>query len=254
MFTHILVPTAELRSDNKPQFTIEVRKSDETRSILFRTYDDIWALHISLLNFFPAESGRVKGVGRCIPFLREPPSGPPRGAAGAGSGGPAGMGGSGWSPAEVQKRRREVEVYMQELLRLQNKNDGGSNGGGLWESGIVRRFFLLRKGDQETSHELGFDVSGALMDLIDTYDSDAAVLVKLNLGGGNGGSGELVQFKVRDNISFDELWEVVEDTLRARISGLGYKDECGMLVGLHGEEDWRLLVRTWGERLVLFPR
>ncbi|KAJ3212904.1 bud emergence protein 1 [Dinochytrium kinnereticum] len=87
---------------------------------------------------------------------------------------------------------------------------------------------------------------------------DSSMRVKVNLGD------EMLAFRIPDAmVSYRDLVYEVEDRMLAvgalpedspGLNGLSYKDECGMLVPLCGDDDLRLLFRTLPQKLVFFPR
>ncbi|KAJ3085819.1 bud emergence protein 1 [Quaeritorhiza haematococci] len=214
--TSVSVQNVELKQDGQYHFTTEVRRDDNTRHVLFRVYDDFWALQVALLNHFPVESGR-KNSPRVIPFL-PPPS-------------------RDTTPTILQQRQQQLDAYLSELVKLPHH---------IMDSFPVKRFFMLRKQDIETSLDIGFDVSGTLMDLIHGYNDSGQVKVKLCVGD------EIVAWKVPDTVTYRHLLRDVEYKLNMRVPALAYKDECNMLIPLQGDSDLGLLIRTNSHKLVFY--
>ncbi|KAJ3040369.1 bud emergence protein 1 [Rhizophlyctis rosea] len=216
-----IVQNVEMRSDNQWHFTIEIKRDDDSRSVIFRVYDDFWACHVALLNHFPSHSGRSQSQPRIIPFLQPPTRDV--------------------TPALAQQRRTALDIYLNELLSLPHP---------ISDSFILTRFFMPRKGDIETPTSVVFDPSTTLMDLISDYkDQDhSSVKIKLSLGE------EMVAWKVDDGISYVELLEEVEDKIGAQVEGLAYKDEIGELIELKGNRDLGLLIRTNPQKLIFYVR
>ncbi|KAJ3293474.1 bud emergence protein 1 [Blyttiomyces sp. JEL0837] len=149
----------------------------------------------------------------------------------------------------MQLRRRDLDLYLQELVRIR---------GPIADSGILKRFFLLRKekGDVETPpsvdlSKLGFDqIGGAgVMDVIEGYGGDGSVKVRVSLGGKDG----VIAFRVNDSIGFEDLLGIVEERVKARIQGLSYMDETNQLIPLMGDDDLGLLIRTNSQKLMFYP-
>ncbi|KAJ3103522.1 bud emergence protein 1 [Phlyctochytrium planicorne] len=175
MVVHAIIHDMELREDGKYWYAVEIEKGSGERSLLFRTFDDFWALQVALLNHFPAESGRRPGVPRIIPFLSTPPQGEKD---------------KDLPPAAARQRKQLLVTYLAELLRLPAQ---------LIESPQARRFFQPRQpvGDVFSLSELEdalpivegrknnaasarnhnekikevTDVGGTLFDLIENYNA-----------------------------------------------------------------------------------
>ncbi|KAJ3213379.1 bud emergence protein 1 [Clydaea vesicula] len=211
------VQSVDLKPDGQYWFTVEVTRSDNMRHLLTRKYDDFWILQISLLNFFPIESGR-KGRPRTIPFLPPPEKN--------------------LSATLAQKRRAQLDVYIQELMSLR-KN--------IKESAPMKRFLMPKQHDVETSLEVEFDQSVTLMDLISGYGESSDVKITLALT-----NGELINWECPDTVSYNELMYACEDHLGVAIPGLGYMDETSTLLELHGDDDLQLLVKTNTDKLVFY--
>ncbi|KAI8929408.1 hypothetical protein BC831DRAFT_444300 [Entophlyctis helioformis] len=201
----VLVQRAE-QKDSQWVFTIELKMTDNTSNILFRTYDDFWALQVALLNHFPAESGRGNQP-RSIPFLAQP------------------------------IRNMSSETYLQELVKLPAHVNGSPS---------VKRFFMVRTGDLETAVNIRFDVSETLMDLLNDYEEDSDVRIKLVLGE------EIIAWKEPDFVSYEELVYHAEDRLGFRFQALMYKDECEELIPLRGDGDLGLLINTYSKKLTFY--
>ncbi|KND02250.1 uncharacterized protein SPPG_09055 [Spizellomyces punctatus DAOM BR117] len=238
-----------LLPDGRFQYTVELHLDDSTKHVLFRVFDDFWALHVALLTQFSVESGRKPNHPRVIPFLPPPPpSAKPQQPAPP------------VSPAEKERRKLALDNYLSDLVLLPPPIE---------HSPALNRFFMLRKGDVSTPVDVKFDVSSTLMDLISEYNSFQTIArpgQTISRSRGNGADGSV---KIKLHIGDDETiaWRVEESTrfedvvrnVRAKLDGrsrrdltLWYKDECGMLIQVYGETDWGLLVRgRWG-KIVLY--
>ncbi|KAJ3266385.1 bud emergence protein 1 [Borealophlyctis nickersoniae] len=213
-----IVQHVELRPDGQFWFTVEVKREDESRHVLFRVYDDFWALQVALLSTLPTESGR-KSSPRVIPFLPAPTRD--------------------MTPGVAHQRRLALDIYLHELLQLPRPVE---------DSFPMKRFFMVRKGDIETPINIKFDVSTTLMDLISDYNENAMVKVKLSLGD------EMVAWRVPETVTYDELLDDVEAKIGMHVQGLAYKDETGALIELKGDRDLGLLVRTNAQKLIFYVR
>ncbi|KAL2913805.1 SH3 and PX domain-containing protein 2B [Polyrhizophydium stewartii] len=212
----VLVQRAEQREDGQWWFTIELKMTDNTSNILFRTYDDFWVLQVSLLNHFPAESGR-NDQARVIPFLPTPTRT--------------------MTPEQAQSRRNALDAYMQHLIKLPPH---------IMNSPSIKRFLMIRTGDLDTAINIRFDVSETLMDLLTDYEEDTDVRIKLVLGE------EIIAWKEPDYVSFDELIMHAEERLEFRFQYLLYKDEVEQLIPLRGDLDLGLLITTYSKKLTFY--
>ncbi|KAJ1530122.1 bud emergence protein 1, partial [Nowakowskiella sp. JEL0078] len=204
-------------------FTLEIRRPNHIKHVLFRNFDDFWSLHISLLNHFPDESGRKESP-RIIPFLYSPADLP------IGSDVIS-------SPGFNQQRTQQLNVYLEEIIKLPTL---------LIESIPMKRFFLLRNQDVETIIDINFDVSATLIDLISGYNEDELVKVKVCL------DSEIIVWKIPDTILYEEFIEEIEDKFDIRLRRISYKDESNAFLPLRGDEDLQLLLRTYGNKAQFF--
>ncbi|KAI8849305.1 hypothetical protein BC829DRAFT_391975 [Chytridium lagenaria] len=232
----------ELREDGKYYYALEIERGTGERSLLYRTFDDFWALQVALLNHFPSESGR--------------------------------------RPAAKQ-RKQHLVTYLSELIRLPPA---------IMESPHTRRFFQAKqpsvtKASNAAAVKAVTDVGGTLIDLIENYNGSGPAPQRYDndydpdvpyheqgisppLSSPNSPVDTSLRVKLAFRIPdalvpFEELLDEVEDRMRAvgalspggaGLSGLAYKDECGMLVPLCGDEDLSLLFRTCPLKLVFYPR
>ncbi|KAI8911515.1 Phox homologous domain-containing protein [Gorgonomyces haynaldii] len=212
----VMIQNVEQKQDGQWYYTIEVKFIDRTSHILFRTYEDFHILHLSLLNFFPAESGRT-GTGRVIPFLQDPVKN--------------------MSQTEANRRKNHLDNYLQEFIHMPST---------LLNASQTKRFFLLRNGDLNTSISIKFDASETLMDLLADYEDDDTVRITLILGE------EVLNWEESVDLKYDHLMQTVEDYLGFRFRALLYKDETGTMIPLTGDHDLYLLIRTNKQNLVFF--
>ncbi len=211
----ITVPTAEIKADGAYHFTVHLKKYSGIKHIIDRTYNDFWALQVALLNHHPSESGR-KRTPRIIPFLTAPPKE--------------------WTPTLIQQRRTELDRYLQELIRMSLN---------LVESLAVKRFFLLRDCDIETTLDVDFDVTGTLMDLISDYQDDEQIKIRVVY------KNEVISWSAPESITYGMLLKEVRQNVTPECDRIGYVDECNELTLLHGDRDLRLLTRTYASKLLL---
>ncbi|KAJ3129382.1 bud emergence protein 1 [Nowakowskiella sp. JEL0407] len=218
------IQTHEIRSGYSI-YAIEVLKDDGLKQVLHRTYEDFWGLHISLLNHFPDEAGR-KSHSRIIPFLSPPD--PPSKAGEIRN----------LSPGYVQTQQHQLNIYLEELIKLSVS---------LLESQPAKRFFTLRNRDTQELGDPDFDVSETLIDMISDYKEDGLVEIKVSTFGG-----DTLVWKVPDTISFDDFIADVDKKFKYRFRMIVYKDESGELVPLRGDEDLRLLLRTFATKTCFY--
>ncbi|KAJ3319853.1 bud emergence protein 1 [Blyttiomyces sp. JEL0837] len=220
---HASVRSVELRQDKRYWYTVEAIRSDNKKTILFRTHDDFWALHVSLLTHFPEESGHSNTSPRTIPFIPSPQSS------------------KSISMEMAELISLKLDLYLSELLHLPLR---------ILQSSIVNRFFLVREqdnGDMETSMELEYESSNDLINLIDEYGGDDTVKIRVSLGRGG------IAFRSNKNVNYEGLLQEIEGRLDIRIKSLAYMDETNGLITLFGDQDLRLLIKTNGDRLVFYP-
>ncbi|KAI8802996.1 hypothetical protein BJ742DRAFT_683557 [Cladochytrium replicatum] len=229
----VVVQAYERRQDGHYLFTLEVKREDQTRNVLFRVYDDIYILHISLLTHFPSESGRSDSVSepRIIPLLQ-----PPVPAASL-------------DPNSLRQLASHVNVYFEELLHLPQH---------MFNSAPMKRFFVLRsaiaainngRADIETPLDEQMDVSATLIDMIHDYTDEGLIPIKVSFQNDNW------VWKVFDSVGYGEFIEDIERRLGMRrnaVRRVQYRDETGVLVRLKGDKDLKILLRTSYSRLCIF--
>ncbi|KAI9207366.1 uncharacterized protein BJ171DRAFT_494415 [Polychytrium aggregatum] len=200
------------------EYSLHIERADNAQGLIFRTYDQIWQLHVALLTSFPNESGR-KDLPRILPFLPNPIRD--------------------MTPSEAETRRLHLEIYFVELTKL---------GRPISDSFPLKRFFMVQPQDIDnpTDEDLQFRGEGTVQDLIAEYISDGLVKIKIDLGN------EMVAWKIPDDLRYTELLDEVEDKLQVRIVGLSYKDETGLLLPLFGDDDLRLQIQTNLGKLVFY--
>ena len=211
------VPQVELKSDGQYWFTLQLERIN-TRHLLFRTYDDFYILLVSLLTHFPKESGR-KGRARQIPFLKAPQKNA--------------------NAALVQKQRLELEVYVNELLKLNKR---------IKESAAMHKFLQPRQSscDIETGIEVAFDGSLALLDLFHQYDEEDVLICEFRI------EQESVSFEIECDVTHAELIDICKSKAQGDFDSLGYKDESDQMMMLYGDEDLSLLIKTNKDNLVFY--
>ncbi|KAI8804431.1 hypothetical protein BJ742DRAFT_682138 [Cladochytrium replicatum] len=229
----VAIQAYERRQDGHYLFTLEVKREDQARSLLFRVYDDIYILHISLLTHFPSESGRSDSVSepRIIPLLQPPvPS-------------------ASLNPNSLRQLVSHLNVYFEELLHLPPH---------MLNSAPMKRFFVLRpapaainngRADIETPLDEQMDVSATLIDMIHDYTDEGLIPIKVSFQNDNW------VWKVFDSVGYQEFIEDIEKRLGMRrnaVRKVQYRDETGALVRLKGDLDLRILLRTSYSRLCFF--
>ncbi|KAI8895972.1 hypothetical protein BC833DRAFT_599362 [Globomyces pollinis-pini] len=200
------VQYCEQKPDGKWQFTVHAKYNNGRLNILQRSYDDFWALHVTLVTRFPKESGRG-GEPRSIPFLTIP------------------TGGQNLQQAEMA--RFDLNRYLSELLTVP---------GHILQSTYVNKFFEVRAGDTKSFASAPVDVADTLMDLLEDYQEDSTITIKLCLGE------EIIAWKEQRAITYDELCMTAEDRLGFNFSELLYMDECESMIPLYGDSDLKLLM------------
>ncbi|KAI8895971.1 hypothetical protein BC833DRAFT_599360 [Globomyces pollinis-pini] len=197
------VPRIEI-SNNQWIYTIQIIRRDGITRILKRSYDDFWALQVSLLNFFPTESG-YSTSGRIIPHMPKP---------------------TGLTKQGAEERQNYLAFYLITLVSLPSR---------ILNSPYVTKFFTLRHGDLDTSVPLVFDYSNTMMDLIDLMREDRTVTITLVLGN------DTLSWKERHDITYDQLLESIQPRLGFDFGRVLYKDEAEILITLYDDDDLHLL-------------
>ncbi|KAI9146034.1 Phox homologous domain-containing protein, partial [Paraphysoderma sedebokerense] len=113
----LAVPSYERRDSFKYLFVVHATRSDHSRQILYRTYDEFYDLQLTLLSQFPKESGRT-GEPRIIPFM------------------PGLV--EDVTEAVTAQRRIDLDAYLKDLIKLPSH---------IAESTPVLDFFRIRTGD-----------------------------------------------------------------------------------------------------------
>ncbi|KAI9328738.1 hypothetical protein BDR26DRAFT_808240 [Obelidium mucronatum] len=227
----ILVPSHRQFQDIRYYYRIHVQYSASRSEILYRTHDDFWALQVSLLNFFPTESGRSNNRPRIIPFLPAPT-----------------LNARDVSARVAQSLQKRLEKYLQELIFMPQH---------IQASAMWVKFFQVRRGsnvfdiEYPTQEDLEAP-SGieSVTSLLNEYTvNESTILVRIARGGKANQSTDLFAMEVAQDITFNELLDEVERRYGARIEGLDYFDESGFLVPMYGDSDLGVLVRTNSEDL-----
>ncbi|KAI8826614.1 uncharacterized protein EV422DRAFT_491397 [Fimicolochytrium jonesii] len=241
------VQNDDVQPDGRLLYTVELSLSDDTTRVLFRTFDDFYSLHVALLTQYAVQAGRSRAQPRTIPFL---PPAPPSRKVGETHAAPP-------SPAETAKRRKALDLYLADLIVLPAP---------IRHSAPLNRFFNLRKGDNSIPTPVKADSSATLMDLISDYHSyeslprgpaarrsfhpaladpnTASVKIKLHVHGADS-----LAWRVPENITFRPFLEEVKTKVGWMYEGwaIWYKDETGSMIRVHGDVDWKVLVRgRWG--------
>jgi hypothetical protein len=173
--------------------------------IIKRSYDDIWALQVTLLTRFPAESGH-DGQSRTIPFLTPPASGA--------------------SMMEASQIKFDLNRYFRELMILPSS---------LLTSSYFTKFFSIRPGDlQNTS--ISTDVADTLFDLLDDIQEQPEITIKITV------DQESIAWREAPGLNWDELMYQAEDRLGFGVDYIYYLDETNALTPLYGDDDLALLI------------
>ncbi|KAJ3104591.1 bud emergence protein 1 [Physocladia obscura] len=191
------------------------------RNTIYRTHDDFWSLHVSLLNFFPIESGRGNQR-RQIPFLHAPINSRDVTAVLA---------------ARLQLR---LEAYLKDLIKLPEH---------ILTSGAVVKFFSVRA--VATAVGLDIENSGDAFEESSVVGSDDGKMARVQIVPG-GAAPDTILY-VPKVVKYGELLDQVEKRLGNRIAGLDYKDESGCMLQLYDDFDLGLLMRTNFDNLVFYP-
>ncbi|KAJ3124572.1 hypothetical protein HK101_006105 [Irineochytrium annulatum] len=228
----LAVRSADRRPDGSWWYQIDSHASHPVsgpRTTLLRSHDELWSMHVALLNRHVDLAGRTPAPAplraRCIPFLAAMDQEEDLRREGEVD-----------VATLARGRRRMVALYLEGFVRLP---------AGVLESQVVRRFLQPRRGDVE-----GGTGPAAVPLGVDTADDDGwdgTVRVLVDVGR------EVLGLRVPDTILYEDLLYEVEELLGARIQGLDYLDECDVRVPLVGDDDLGLLLRTFGERAVFFP-
>ncbi|CAK4032000.1 scd2 ral3 [Lecanosticta acicola] len=116
--------------DEKFQFVVECKLSNETHWDLSRIYEDFYELQINLINAFPEEAGQVAGKQRILPYM----PGPVKYV----------------TDNITEGRRANLDEYLRDLLRLPQH---------IVCSSLVRNFFAPREGDYEVDPAAAVDLN-----------------------------------------------------------------------------------------------
>ncbi|ORY41398.1 hypothetical protein BCR33DRAFT_852374 [Rhizoclosmatium globosum] len=211
--TDPLIQHLQILSHN-PQtktYKIHITYTTTSTSYIHRTYQDFQTLHLSLLSFYPTESGRTTTTPRRIPFLP--------------------------SPSQHQPLLQPLlQSYLSILPTLPQK---------LQNSGVWAKFFSVRRGagsrDVMDPGWNDHDPSDTFVTLDARIPRTLTITIRSVVKGV-----DLFRLDVPRDVRYDELVDGVERILGKRVGGLEYLDESGMMVTLHGDEDLGLMVRTWG--------
>ncbi|KAL3893960.1 MAG: hypothetical protein SGCHY_005542 [Lobulomycetales sp.] len=212
----VTIQAVNMKEDGKFTFTILVRRENGQNQLLFRQFVDFHALHLSLLNHFPVESGR-KGQARCIPFLPDNHDRP--------------------TSALAQEQKRSLDVYLDKVLKLRTR---------IRESKPVIKFLTPRGNDVETANDVAFGDSETLFELIDGYEMGNIVKVSLIA------SNLRISFNFSQKGTFDEL--MAELYNRAGVRCVGYLDETKQLTELRDDVDLHVLLTTYPGAIEFHPK
>lgn len=206
-----LVHSTSLSKD-KWYFVLHIKYMSGHLDILRRSYDEIWALQVTLLTRFPQYSGHAS-TPRLIPFLTPPQPGLSR-----------------------EDAKQEMNRYFRQLDSLPPS---------LLQNPHISKFFAPKIGDLantslSSSAEIP-DVADTLFELLEDITAPPSqVTIKLVVGK------DIIAWK-EDVVGFgyEELLWQVQDRLGfdlERREQLVYCDETNSMVPLYGDEDLQLLI------------
>ncbi|KAJ3118876.1 bud emergence protein 1, partial [Physocladia obscura] len=181
------------------------------QNTIYRTHDDFWSLHVSLLNFFPVESGRGNQR-RQIPFLHAP------------------INSRDVTAVAATRLQPRLEAYLKDLIRLPEH---------ILTSGAVVKFFSIHTAT--TTADLDIENSGDAFEENSVVHDDGKMARVQIVPGGTAPDAILYVPKV---VKYGELLDQVEKRLGNQIAGLDYKDESGFQLPLCDDFDLGLLMRT----------
>jgi len=209
--------------------TIEViRPFDRKKMILKRLYDDFSAMQSILLKLFPKEAGRVERYERIIPFV--PPA-------------PNKVMPNFNNKNHMEKYRMELDAYVKGMTKMPFR---------IQSSFPVRRFFIVRKTDIETqlslNHKFTPDVADAGEDFLDLLSDYEETILPLKLVFDR----RQYRMEISDKISFQSLWDKIEDFLGLEIVDVYFKDEEGYEIPLLNDIDLGNFIRTRKFHLLLY--
>jgi hypothetical protein len=205
-----LVHSTSLSKD-KWYFVLHIKYVSGHLDILRRSYDEVWALQVTLLTRFPQYSGHT-GQPRLIPFLTPPQPGLSR-----------------------EDAKQEMNRYFRELDSLPPS---------LLQNPHISKFFSPKIGDLantslSSSAEIP-DVADTLFDLLEDITAPPSQLtIKLVVGK------DIIAWKEEvAGFGFEELMWQVQDRLGFDLEKeqLVYCDETNSMIPLYGDEDLRLLI------------
>lgn len=186
-------------------FTIHAKYVSGKLDIIRRSYDDIWALQVTLLSRFPEHSGH-RGMPRLIPFLTPPQPG-----------------------MSHEETKIEMNRYFAEHDNLPAN---------IQTSSYYTSFFTAKIGDLANT-SMSSDVGDCLLSLLDDIQPPSDLTIKLVLGQ------DIVAWREPAGyITYDDLFYEAEERLGCGFERLLYCDETNDMVPLYGDEDLRLLVSS----------
>jgi len=209
--------------------TIEViRPFDRKKMILKRLFDDFSAMQSILLNLFPKEAGRVEHYERIIPFV--PPA-------------PNKVMPNFNNKNHMEKYRMELDAYVKGMTKMPFR---------IQSSFPVRRFFIVRKTDIETQLSLDHvfstqveDAGENFLDLLSDYE-ETILPLKIVF------ERRQYRMEISDKITFQNLWDKIEDFLGLEIADVYFKDEEGYEIPLLNDIDLANFIRTRKFHLLLY--
>ncbi|KAI8895969.1 hypothetical protein BC833DRAFT_650807 [Globomyces pollinis-pini] len=213
----IHVESCSLNHDDEWIYSMDLKLKDGQSHILQRSYSDLWALHIKLLESCPREAGGNNHP-RSIPFLD--PLLPHM------------------STNEAIRRRKVVNFYMQELLKLSQFGVGNSQ---------LDLFLAITSTDfiQKEDHPLFSTASETIMDLLSDLTVRDTVLVKVTHGK------YTFAWSENSEVTYTTLFNHTRRRVGEPIYALKYRNEWGEKTPLLSDNELRLLV-NFKDRLVLY--
>lgn len=203
-----LVQSCSISSD-KWYFAIHVKYYSGQLNIIRRSYDDVWALQVTLLTRFPEQSGHQEQP-RSIPFLTPPHTG--------------------CTMEQSKEIKQEFNRYFSELFLLPQV---------ITRSSYFTKFFDSKVGDLVNTAITNTDVADTLLDLMEDIQDIPDIVVKLVLR-----DGEIIAWKEAPGLTFDELMFQCQDRLGFHFQRLMYLDETNALTQLYCDSDLSLLVSS----------
>jgi hypothetical protein len=200
----VTIPQHTLVSD-RWVYHIVIKLKNENQMLLYRHYNDFWALLVTLISHYPSEAG-YQGHPRIIPFL--PPA-------------------SKLTESQAKSFRSYLEKYLNSVLMLPDY---------ILQENNIDSFFQPRNNDIMNYEFVQVeDASDLLLGMIDNLNNSRSVVINLTTTGQT--------FTVNADLSFQELVFKVKSISGMEFDSIYFQDECGIEVKLHGDYDVALLLR-----------